>query len=97
MDWSIIELLDNVEEMWTMLKNAMLYEADIMCPQKWIRVNTSKPIWFSNTLVELARDRDILFWNYMRGGCKNKEIYMKVSMKRRAFNRMVKTAKDDFF
>lgn len=97
LDWSVMDLLNDVDEMWNMLKNAMLYEADIMCPYKWVKVNISKPIWFNSTLVELARDRDILFRNYKRGGYKNKETYRKASRKRREFNRLIKTAKDDFY
>lgn len=66
LDWSLLDLLE-VDEMWQMVVNAMLYEADSLCPYKWIKVNSCRPIWFTSQMNELACDRDILFRNYRRG------------------------------
>lgn len=31
-DWSILDLLHNVDEMWNMVYKGIIYELDIMCP-----------------------------------------------------------------
>lgn len=97
LEWSLMDVIEDVDEMWSMLKNALIYEADQMCPFIWLKVNVAKPVWFNSSLVELARDRDRLFRNFRRGGGKNQEIYKKASEKRKEFNKLVKNAKDDFF
>lgn len=62
-----IDLLE-VDKRWEMVLKALTYEADILCPFKWIIINIKKPIWFTSHISEMARDRDIQFRNFRRGG-----------------------------
>lgn len=83
LDWSMISLL-NVDEMWEMVVRALTYEADQMCPFKWMKINISKPLWFTSHMNEVARSRDILFRNYLRGKRKNVELYEKAVKKKKS-------------
>lgn len=96
LDWSILKLL-NVNDMWLMVKKAIAYEADLQCPYKWIRIDKNRPLWFTTHMSEVARSRDILFRNYLRGGKKNQSIYEKAVTKRREFNSLVKKSRDSYF
>lgn len=87
----------NVDEMWQMVKNAMAYEANIQCPYKWIKVDANKPPWFTSHMSEVARSRDILFRNYLRGGKKNNTLYEKAVEKRKEFNSLIKKSRDSYF
>ena len=37
LDWSILDLLDNVDDMWSMIYKAINYEVNLMCPYKRIK------------------------------------------------------------
>lgn len=80
-----------------MVLKAMIYEADILCPYKWTKIDTKKPIWFTSHINELARDRDTLFRNYRRGGKKDNAIYQRAVEKRKEFNKLVKLSRDSFY
>lgn len=80
-----------------MIVNALTYEADKMCPFKWMKVNVSKPLWFTSHMSEVARSRDILFRNYLRGKRKNAALYEKAVKKRKEFNNLVKKSRDCFY
>lgn len=45
----------------------------------------------------MARERDLLFSKYRRGGRKDKDLYAKAVRKRREFSKLVKDAKKEFF
>ena len=38
LDWSILDLLDNVDDMWSMIYKAINYEVNLMCPYKRIKI-----------------------------------------------------------
>lgn len=97
LDWSIIDLLSDVNETWDMIYKGILFELDLMCPYGFIKVRKNRPVWFSSTLTSLARERDRLFGHYRRGGRKNKDLYVQAVRKRREFATMVKNAKKNFF
>lgn len=96
LDWSILDLLE-VDCMWQMTVQALTYEADILCPYKWIRVNVNKPPWFTSEMSEIARDRDILFRNYRRGKKTNNLLHQKAVEKRRKFNKLIKESRDSYY
>lgn len=97
LDWSIINLLNDVNLAWGMLYKGLLEEVNKMCPYKNFRVKKNRPIWYDNTLCNLARERDILLRIYCRGDSSNIDSYMKMVSKRKEFNRAVKTAKSRFY
>lgn len=96
LDWSLLDLLD-VYEMWQMIVNALLYEADLQCPYKWLKINSRRPLWYTSQMGEIARDRDILFRNYRRGNRKNNTLYEKAVEKRNEFNKLIKVSRDSFY
>lgn len=65
MDWSILDLLDNVDTMWGMVHKALIYEIDEMCPYNFVKVRKFRPIWFTSAhaLSEISRERDNLLIN----------------------------------
>lgn len=97
LDWSVFDLLTDVDDMWNMIQEAIKFELDRMCPIKEIKVNTSKPEWFNNTLYEIARDRDRLFRKYRQGKRKNLILYQEAVKKRKAFSKLFKTAREEYF
>lgn len=97
LDWSVLELLQDVDEMWDMIYKGLLYELDLICPFVFIKVKKNRPVWFSTTLASIGRERDLLFDRYRRGGRKNNSLYVEAVKKRREFNVLVKRAKKDFF
>lgn len=72
LDWSVLDLLDDVDMMWGMIYKALLYEIDEMCPYCFVKIKKDCPIWFTNTLSEASRKRDILFNSYRRGAWQKK-------------------------
>lgn len=97
LDWSLLDVLDDVDVMWGMIYKGLMYELDIMCPYTFVKIRKSKPVWFNGALADLARERDVLFSKYKRGGCKNQELYAQAVRKRRAFGVLVKSSKKTFF
>lgn len=97
LDWSIYDLLTDVDEMWSMLYNGIKYELDIMCPYVRTKVNTSKPMWFSQELYELSKERDRLFTKFRRSKGKNTVCYEQAVSKRKEFACLVKIAKETYY
>lgn len=97
LDWSILGLLNNVNDMWNMIYLALIYELDSMCPYTYIKVRKNAPVWFNKQLVGIARDRDRLLNKYRRGKRKNQNLYVEAVKKRREFNALVKKAKKGLF
>lgn len=97
LDWSIFDLLTDVDDMWNMIQEAIRFELDYMCPIKEIKINTTKPEWFSNTLYEITKDRDRLFRKYRQGKRKKPAFISGSSKKRRAFAKLYKSANESFF
>lgn len=96
-DWSILDLLEDVNEMWDMIYKGLIFELDLMSPLTFVKVRKNRPLWFGKALAFLAKERDLLFAKYSRGGRKNKDLYAQAVSKRREFNTLVKNAKKDFF
>lgn len=97
LDWSVLNLLSNVDDMWNMILQAITYETNIMCPVKQMRFNISKPEWFSSDLYELAKERDQLFRKFRQSKKRNVAMYQKAVKKRRDFSKLVKSAKETYF
>lgn len=95
-DWSIIDLLNDVDEVWDMIHKGLLFELDLLCPFNFIKVKKHRPIWFGGYLSVIAKERDLLFDRYRRSGKKNKALYNQAVQKRREFNVRVKNAKRNF-
>lgn len=97
LDWSLLDVLEDVDTMWEMIYMGLLYKLDVLCPYIFVKTRKFKPIWFSGSLATLARERDVLFSKYRRGGRKNQNLYIQAVRKRREFARLVKNAKKTFF
>lgn len=97
LDWSLLDVISDVDTAWAMIYKGILIEVDKMCPYKNFKVNKNRPEWYSGTLCNLARERDILNRNYRRTGGTNKELYEKLVKIRKEFNIAVKNTKKSFF
>ena len=71
LDWSILDILDNIDDMWCMIYNAIKYEVDLMCPYKRIKISVNRPEWMNRELLEYEVHRDILFKVYKRNKTQN--------------------------
>lgn len=80
LDWSVIDLLHDVNIAWKMLYKGMLVEADKACPYKEFRIRKNRPVWFTGELCTLGRERDIILRNYRRGGLKKCWIVQRTCM-----------------
>lgn len=76
---------------------AIIYEADLMCPVIEMKFNVSKPEWFTSELYETAKDRDRLFRKFRQGKKKNEGLYQLAVQKNRKFSKLIKLAKDLYF
>lgn len=97
LDWSIFDLLTDVDDMWNMILQAILFEIDRMCPVSQMKFNCSRPEWFTSDLYELAKDRDRLFRKFRQSKKKNEQLYQRAVLKRREFAKLVKLTKDSYF
>ena len=61
LDWSILDVLENVDDMWSMIYRAIEYEANSTCPYKRIQISVNRPEWINRELLEYEIERDILF------------------------------------
>lgn len=97
LDWSIFDLPTDVDDMWSMLHNAIKYELDIMCPYVRTKVNVSKLMWFSQELYELSKERDRFFNIFRRSKGKNIGCYQQAVIKRKEFASLLKLAKENYY
>lgn len=68
-----------------------------MCPYKNMKINIKQPIWFNSNLCNLERERDIMVRNYKRSRNKCEASYQRVLQKRKEFNRVLQSTKQNFF
>ena len=94
LDWSIFDLLDNSEDMWSMIYKAILFEVNHMCPYKKTKISVNRPEWMNRELLEYEIHRDTLFRIYNRSKTQNN--YDKASYARKVYNTMVKEAKQKY-
>ena len=94
LDWSILDLLDNIEDMWCMIYKAIEYEVNCMCPYKRIKISINRPEWMNRELLEYEIHRDILFRVYKRS--KTQINYHRASHARKVYNTLVKEAKQNY-
>lgn len=97
LDWSIIDLLDDVILAWEMVYKGILREVNRFCPYKEFKVRRNRPPWYNTTLCNLGNYREILQRNYRRTGSRNKDIYSKLVEKKKEFNKEVKWAKKSYY
>lgn len=97
LDWSILDLLHDVNLAWSMLYKGMLFEVNKLCPYKEFRIKKNRPIWYNSEICSLGRERDIILRNYRRSGSNNERLYLELVSKRKEFNRIVKKAKANFY
>lgn len=90
LDWGTIELLENVVEMWNMVRREIVYEANILCPYKWSVVKQNMLGWYNSSLKSIALGRDKLFSAFNRYKKKNVDLYRLAVDKRKEHNREVK-------
>lgn len=81
LDWSIFDLLEDVDDMWLMLYNAIKFEVDKMWPIVRSKINITKPVWFSQELYEISKERDRLFNDFRKSNRKNIE-YFEIAIKK---------------
>ena len=60
LDWSVMPLLNNPNDIWNMINSALTYEVDKSCPIHECYVKNNLPEWYTHELMEESRDRDIL-------------------------------------
>ena len=60
LDWSVMPLLNNPNDIWNMINSALTYEVDKSCPIHEFYVKNNLPEWYTHELMEESRDRDIL-------------------------------------
>lgn len=97
LDWTVLDVIDDVNLAWNMLYTGLLIEADSFCPFKEFKVKKNRPLWYNGQLCELGRERDILLRNYRRTGSSNDDLLSELSQKRKEFNRAVKEAKRNYY
>lgn len=64
LDWSVLELLDDVDEMWDMIYKGLLHELDAKYTYTFIKIRKDRPKWFTYSLMDVARERDNLMKRY---------------------------------
>lgn len=96
-DWSLIQRLNNVDEMWDMTLKGIIYETNRLCPYKWISIKNNKQSWYNSSLGSLAKERDKLFQAFIRSKREKPKLYQLALEKRKEHNRAVKKCKEDFF
>lgn len=97
LDWSTIDLLGNVNEMWNMVCSRIAYEANILCPYRWSNIKQNAHVWYNSSLKSIALERDRLFRAFNRSKRKNVALYTLATNKRKEHNRETKKCKENFF
>lgn len=97
LDWSVINLLEDVNIAWSMLYKGILLVVNDLCPYKNLKVKANKPVWYNSNLCNSERERDILVRNYKRSGIKSEDRYQQMMLKRKEFNKVLESTKHSFF
>ena len=77
LDWTIFDLLDNVDDMWNMIYKAIEYEVNLMCPYKKTKITNNRPEWMTRELMEFEMHRDTLFRIYHRNRSQIAKLHMR--------------------
>lgn len=96
-DWSILDLLVDVNLAWSIVYKGLLKLVDSMCPFKNFKVRVDRPVWYNCELAALERERDILTRNYKRDKVKKPEKYTEMVVVRKRFNKLLREFKQNFF
>lgn len=83
--------------MWNMVSSGIVYEANWLCPYKWITIKENKQVWYNSSLKSIAVERDKLFQAFIKSKRKKPWLYQLAFEKRKEHNRAVKKCKEDFF
>lgn len=75
LDWSTLDLLDDVNLAWSMVYKGLLELVNNMCPFKNFRVRKDRPVWYTSELVNLEHERDIFTRNYRRSTVRDPDKY----------------------
>ena len=78
LDWSIFDLLDISEDMWSMIYKAILFEVNHMCPYKKTKISVNRPEWMNRELLEYEIHRDTLFRIYNRSKTLYNEYFINI-------------------
>lgn len=93
-DWSSLEMLDEPDKVWEIIKGKILAEIDKTCPLKKLKINVLKPEWLSLELTEMAHERDRLA---RVAKCKNTpESWKLFKDSKNAYNKAVKKAQNEY-
>lgn len=60
-NWGRFFAMDDVNCAWDFFYNAILSEANVMCPVKTFKIRRNRPPWFNTDLIELSANRDNLY------------------------------------
>lgn len=55
--WEAILLQDDIDVMWSGVKNSLVNILNSLCPLRWIKVVTNKPMWLNSELLNIAKQR----------------------------------------
>lgn len=97
LDWTILDLLVDVNLAWSMVYKGLLKLVNDMCPFKNFKVRKDRPIWYNSTLLNLERERDILTRNYRRDDVRKADKYKEMVSVRKKFNKALRESKQDFY
>lgn len=89
--------MDDINDMWDLIVFSIAQIVDDLCPFSWKTIRSDRPIWFNSHIRELGLARDRLLRNYRRGNRKNHDLFREGVIKRRAFNKACKVARQDFY
>lgn len=97
LDWSVLDLLSDVNVAWNMVYKGILLVVDEFCPYKDVKIKVKQPVWYNSKIRSRERERDILVRNYKRSKKKSEAGYQRVLQKRKEFNRILQSTKQNFF
>ena len=92
-DWSTFAQ-NNVDTCWNFLYNNMKYILDILCPEKSFKFAKNRPVWITNDLINLMKERDRCLKKYLSSRLEIDKIEMRKM--RNLVNIAVKKARAEY-
>ena len=85
---------NNVDTCWNFLYNSMKHILDILCPEKSFKFAKNRPVWITNDLINLMKERDRSLSKYLSTRLEADKIAMRKM--RNLVNIAVKNARADY-
>lgn len=95
--WESVLLQDDIDVIRAGIKDSIVNILNLLCPLKWIKVVTNKPIWLNSELFGIAKQRDRLFQIYQQSKRTCEDIFREAVKTRREFNRLSKLGGENFY